>query len=232
LLRAIGPTLAGFGVSGALEDPQLILLSGAAVVERNDNWQSQAAPARIVAVGAQVGAFPLPAATADAALLSTVATGAYTAHVIAPAGAGTALVEVYDGGGAPGARLANLSARTLLRADGAIIAGFVVEGNPRTLLIRAAGPALAEFGLPDALPDPTLQLFQGASLLAENNDWGAGGGMDIWRRIEAAVGAFALPASGRDAALLVTLPPGSYTAKVNGTSRTGGSVLVEIYEVP
>ncbi len=233
LLRAIGPTLAGFGVSGALADPQLMLLSGGTVVERNDNWETQAAASRVAAVGTQVGAFPLPANTADAALLSTLSAGAYTAHVVSGGGAGTALMEVYDAGGTSGARLANLSARTTLRPNGgALIAGFVVEEKTRTLMIRAAGPVLAAFGLTDAVADPQLKLFRGAELLAENDNWSASGSPERWRAVDAAVGAFALPAGSRDAALLVTLPPGAYTAQVSGVAGGTGTTLVEIYEVP
>lgn len=233
LLRAIGPTLAGFGVSGALPDPQLMLLQGGTVLERNDNWDAQPAAARVVAIGTQVGAFPLPGQSADAALLSTVSAGAYTAHVVSPAGDGTALMEVYDSGGTAGARLANLSARTAVRAGGGtLIAGFVVEEQPRTLLLRAAGPVLAAFGLSDALPDPQLRLFRGAELLAENDNWSASGSPERFRTTEATVGAFAFPAGSRDAALLVTLPPGAYTAQVGGAAGTGGAALIEIYEVP
>jgi outer membrane protein assembly factor BamB len=233
LLRAVGPTLARFGVGDALADPQLVLLSGNALVDRNDNWENQAFPARITTIGAQVGAFPLPANAADAALAAAAGAGAYTTHIVSEAGSGIALMEVYDGGGGDGARLANLSARSRVRAGGGtLIAGFVVSGNSRTLLIRAVGPALAAFGIPGVLRDPKLRLFRETDLEAENDEWSVAGGPERWRSLESAVGAFPLPVGGRDAALLVTLPPGAYTVQLSGADGLGGDALIEIYEVP
>jgi hypothetical protein len=74
-----------------------------------------------------------------------------------------------------------------------------------------------------------LDLYRGSTLLQGNDDWG---GTTELSAAFGAVGAFALPTGSRDAALLVTLPPGSYTAQVSGVTNTTGVALVEIYELP
>ncbi|MBM3842026.1 MAG: hypothetical protein FJ397_01980 [Verrucomicrobia bacterium] len=112
----------------------------------------------------------------------------------------------------------------------ALIAGFVVAGNtPATVLVRAVGPALAAFGVDDAAGDPKLEMFRGTTFLAENNDWN--GDRQV-AALAASVGAFPLPLNGsKDAVLLLTLPPGTYTAQTIDTDRRGGSALLEVYEI-
>ena len=92
------------------------------------------------------------------------------------------------------------------------------------------GPGLAQFGITGALVDPRLQLFTGTTVLRENDNWG---GETQLTAVGNSVGAFALsdPAS-RDAVLLVTLSPGSYTAQVSGVNNGTGIALVEVYDVP
>ncbi|MEI7553400.1 MAG: fibronectin type III domain-containing protein, partial [Verrucomicrobiota bacterium] len=149
LVRAVGPTLASYGVTGTLADPSLALIPQGAstALATNDNW---AGDAQLTAVGNTVGAFPLSsAASKDAALYLTPAKGAYTVQVTGVGGAeGIALAEIYDASGADGTastpRLINVSARAQVgTGDGVLIAGFVVEGTAsRTVLIRAVGPTL------------------------------------------------------------------------------------------
>ena len=94
LIRAIGPTLGGFGVADTVADPQLALFSGQTERARNDNWGGGTA---LAAAFAQVGAFGLAADSRDAALLATLAPGNYTVQVSGVAGTtGVALVEVYE----------------------------------------------------------------------------------------------------------------------------------------
>ncbi len=94
LVRAIGPTLGGFGVSGALSDPKLELFAGAGKINENDNWGGSAA---LSAAFASVAAFPLVATTRDAVLLVTLAPGGYTAQISGVNNTvGVALVEVYE----------------------------------------------------------------------------------------------------------------------------------------
>ena len=94
LVRAIGPTLAAFGVTGALSDPRLELYSGSTQLFANDDWANASA---LAATTARVGAFALPPASRDSALVTTLAPGAYTAQVSGAANStGIALVEVYE----------------------------------------------------------------------------------------------------------------------------------------
>ncbi len=230
LVRGIGPGLTQFGLAGALPDPQLRLFNGAGFqTNLNDDWGGGAG---LAGAFAAVGAFALPATSKDAALLVALNAGAYTAQIISTAGTGTALVEAYDAEAtATPVRLVNLSARTQVgTGDDVLIIGFVVTGNgPTTVLLRAVGPGLAQFGVGGVLTDPQLRLFAAGSetALHVNDNWDSGLAPTF-----AATGAFALPVSSKDAALLVTLQPGAYTAVVSGVNNATGVALVEVYEVP
>ena len=241
LVRAIGPTLAGFGVSGALADPTLDFLQqgSSAPLATNDNWGGNAT---VTSVGNVVGAFALTdGASKDSALYLTPAAGIYALKIAGVGGAtGIALAEMYDASGtaytATIPRLINVSTRAQVGVgDGVLIAGFVIDGAAaRTVLIRAVGPTLTTYGVNGALADPQLELTQtvgGATvLIATNDNWL--GNPDI-QDFGATVGAFAFTNnSSKDSAILVTLRPGVYSAKVSGVGNTTGVALVEIYEVP
>jgi hypothetical protein len=233
LVRAVGPTLSVFGVTGLLADPQLTVLSSTqSVVASNDNWGGTAA---LTAAFAQTGAFPLPPASLDSAVLTSLAPGAYTAQVVGAAGGtGVVLMEVYDADTAasPTARFINLSARgTAGTAADELTVGFVVTGpSSETVLIRAIGPTLATFSVAGALADPQLSVYNASgNVIAFNDNWG---GTAALQAAFAAVNAFSLPAASADSALLVTLPPGAYTAQVNGANGSTGTALLEVYEVP
>jgi hypothetical protein len=240
LVRAVGPTLAGFGVSDALSDPKLdVFGAGDGVpIATNDNWGNPL----LEPVTARVGAFPLTgAASKDAALMMTASVGAYTAQIsAADSGLGTALAEIYDTSegtlGASSPRLVNVSARAQVGSGaGLLIAGFTLSGEvARTLLIRALGPTLGGLGVTGALANPRLEIFaSGASApQTTNDDWGSAANAAQIATTSANVGAFPLNADSRDAVVLVSLAPGSYTAQVSGIGNTSGNALVEIYEVP
>ncbi len=238
LVRAAGPALAAFGLSGVLADPRLELFDGATVIATNDDWSSATNAGAVSAAAAGVGAFPFAVGARDAALLATLAPGAYTVRASgAEAGTGVALVEVYDAdaAGATGrGRFVNLATRGVVGTGANImIPGYVITGTAaKTLLIRAAGPALAGFGLAGTLADPVLTLFSGAQPLLTNDNWGDAPNLAQLRVAATRVGAFAFADDSKDAALLVTLPPGSYTVQASGVGDTTGVALVEIYEVP
>jgi hypothetical protein len=245
LIRASGPALANFGVSGTLADPKLTLNKSnsdgtSTVIGTDSGWGGNAA---VAAAASEVGAFAWTASTSlDSALVQTLSAGDYTAQVTGASGdSGVALAEVYDatpsGTYTPSqSRLINISARVEVGTGGNIlIAGFVIGGTTsRTVLIRGSGPILKAFGLTGVLPDPQLSLFQSvnnASTLIETNT-GWGGSAQI-AAAAASVGAFSWGSSATpDSAILVTLPPGSYTAQVAGASGDTGVALVEVYEVP
>jgi len=140
------------------------------------------------------------------------------------------LVAVPDPG-----QLVNISLRGRPGAGAdVLVAGFVIDGNvPRRVLVRGIGPELLRFGVGDAHPDPFLRLFDGdGAELATNDDWGASADATEIADTARAVGAFTLAAGGKDAVLLRTLLPGSFTAHVSGPSGVSGIALVEVYEVP
>jgi len=236
LIRASGPALVPFGVAGTLPDPQLQLFSGSTVLGTNNGWKGST---QIASAAASVGAFAWNTPSShDSALLETLAGGPYTAQVAGESGdMGVALAEVYDATPAgtytaATPRIVNISARVVVGTGGNIlIAGFAIGGSTaRTVLIRASGPALVPFGVAGPLPDPQLQLYSGSTLLESNYGWG---GNPLISSTAASVGAFAWgSAASKDSAILVTLPPGTYTAQVSGVSGDTGVALIEIYEVP
>ncbi len=232
LLRAVGPTLGTFGVPGTLDDPRLALFNAAsAQTHQNDDWGGGAA---LTSAFDAVGAFRLPAASKDAVLLNYLAAGGYTAQVSGAAGtSGVVLLEAYDSdAGSPLARYTNLSARNQVGTGGNIlIVGFNITGNgPKNLLIRAVGPGLAQFGVTGTLADPQLAIFNSSGTQTnQNDDWGGGAALAA---TFTSVGAFNLPAASKDAALSITLQPGSYTAQVSGIANSTGVALAEIYELP
>lgn len=239
LTRAAGPGLAPFGVANVLADPQLALVpaGGSTVVAANNDWDAAAVPSLATAF-AQAGAFAFPVGSKDAALLFTTtpeATG-YTATVSGVGGqTGTALVEVYDASTTPAApdrpRLINVATRGEVSPGVPLVAGFVLRGTqPRRVLIRAAGPAIAGLNVAQAIADPTLSLFRGSTQLAENDDWSLGRSPAAVAATAARAGAFPFAADSLDAALLVTLEPGAYTAVVTGVNGTTGLALVEVYD--
>jgi cyclophilin family peptidyl-prolyl cis-trans isomerase len=235
LVRGIGPSLAQFGVRNAMPDPVLEVYRGAERIAENDNWSGNT---EIAVRTSQVGAFAFSGALSlDSAAAITSAVGSYTVQLRdKSAGAGTVLAEVYDASpsaqiGERTPRLVNLSARARVEAEGGILtAGFVIGGTtPATVLVRAAGPALAGFGVEDVLADPRLQLYRGTTLLNENDDWD---GEAQVAALAGSVGAFALPGGGsKDAVMLVTLSPGAYTVQVSDPANRGGVVLIEAYEI-
>ncbi len=234
LVRAIGPTLGVFGVGGVLADPQLALFRNSTQIAVNSGWGGTATLSNAFV---QVGAFPLAATTRDSALLTTVPSTAYTAQVSsASGGTGVALVEVYDADPASSATaFTNLSARTFAGTGAqTLIAGFVLSGNvPKTYVIRGIGPGLAQFGVTGTLANPRLELHTTVNnqdvIVASNAGWG---GAQALSAAFTQVAAFPLSAASADAALLISLTPGSYTAQVAGVGGTTGVALVEVYEVP
>ena len=224
LIRGVGPTLGAFGVTGSYTDPRVEVFNAASTkIDENEDWN-----AGLSSAFAAVGAFALSAASKDAAL-QLAASGAHSTHVKGP-NSGVVLVELYDSGSGMAVRLVNVSARNFVgTGDNILIAGFVVDGTVgKTLLIRAVGPTLASFGVGGTLNDPKLEILNGAGVrVVENDNWSA-----TLAPIATSVGAFPLVTDSRDAAVLVTLPPGSYSAQISGISGGTGEALVEVYEVP
>ncbi len=242
LVRAVGPTLSTFGVAGALSAARLEIFRGQTSLAVGNDWGTPAAggasAAVLAATAARVGAFALPAGSRDAALLLTLEPGAYTAVVAGQGGAsGVALVEVYDAteGAIPRSqRIVNIATRaTAGVGENALIAGFVVTGTvPKRVLIRGVGPSLTQFGITNALARPQLSVSAGTTVLAQNAGWSTSPDAASITAGSAQAGAFALGLASADAALIVSLAPGAYTAQVTGAGGTTGVALVEVYELP
>jgi hypothetical protein len=238
LIRGVGPTLrSAFGLTTAAAAPRLDLARGTTVIASNVDWTKSSNTTEIAAAAALSGAFPLGAASADSVILTTLPPGQYTASCsAADAKPGVALVEVYDlSGGTTAQKLVNISTRALAGSgDNVLTAGVVVSGNaPKRVLIRAVGPTLASFGLTSALARPQLTLFNSAGAsVATNAGWSTTADAGAIVEAAARAGAFAFAAGSLDAALLVNLAPGNYTAQVTGVGGTSGLALVEIYELP
>lgn len=223
LIRAAGPALTAFGLGG-MSDPKLELFVGGATTATatNDDW-----PASLSGTFASVGAFGFAAGSKDAALSQSLA-GSFTVRA-SGTGAGVILVEAYDTAGGTSPRLINLSARNRVgTGDDILIAGFSIAGaGSKQVLIRAVGPTLGTFGVPGPLADPILRVIDSkGATIASNDNWAA-----TLAATFVQVGAFPLAAASRDAALVVTLPAGTYTIQVSGVNNGTGEALVEVYEV-
>lgn len=240
LLRAVGPGLAPYGITTYLPDPAFTIYQNVDGTntprESNDDWSAST----IGDAFTQVGAFDLPAGSADAALVMTMTPGVYTAPIPNPADDNAVvLVELYDMANADsGPRVVNLSSRGFVGSGSDLmIAGFVIPGEvPRRLLIRAVGPTLASYGVADTLADPVLEVVQNGPdqttyRLAQNDDWFRAENAAELATLMHTLGAFPLGPSSRDAATLVELEPGAYSVLIRGTNDTTGIALVEIYAV-
>jgi CSLREA domain-containing protein len=221
IIRGIGPSLAQF-FNGVLVDPTLELFQGNTLLDSNDNWIDRRA--EIEATGIP------PANDLESAIVRTLAPGAYTAIVRGKNDSiGIGLVEAYDLDQAANSKLANISTRGFVDSgDNVMIGGFIIGNNGgggATVVVRAIGPALGNFGIAGALQDPTLNLVNAQGVvLRSNNNW-----RDSQQSEIEAVGL--QPGDDRECAVVQTLAPGNYTAIVRGNGNTTGVGLVEVYNV-
>jgi len=245
LVRGDGPALAAFGSTTYLAQPKLQLFSATGtVLATNTGWGGSAT---LSAIFVQTGAFPLAVGSADAAMLMALSQGSYSAQITnaGTTAGGGALLEVYDADASPGTetqRLVNISNLGLVGPSGSVTAGFIISGNsPEKVLIRGVGPSLSSFGVSPLLADPQLTVYTSSQVVvAQNNDWGTpiavttgqttAAASDI-TAADAAAGAFPLVVGSKDAAIIITLAPGNYSAQVTGVAGATGMALVEVYEL-
>jgi type VI protein secretion system component Hcp len=219
VLRALGPTLAQFGVAGFLQNPTLELHNSAgAVIASNDDW-TQAANAQSIPVNLR------PPDNHEPALLVNLIPGAYTAIVRGVNNTtGIALAEAYDIAAGSTSHLSNISTRGFVQTgENVMIAGVIVQLNTENVLVRALGPTLASFGITSALANPTLELRDAnGALLSANDNWKSTQQAEISATGKA-------PPNDLESAVGRTLAPGNYTAIVRGLNNTTGVALVEVY---
>lgn len=226
MIRGIGPSS---GLTGALADPVLELHdSTGATIASNDNWGNAANRQEIVDTGIA------PVSPNEAAILTTLPSDpnsvAYTAIVKgANNTTGLGLVEVYDLDSGPGSTLLNIATRGQVNVDpNALIGGFFLGGTEsKRVLVRAIGPSLAFFGIPNALADPILELRNSSgTLLDSNDDWGLSPNQ---AEIQASGTA---PTNPKESAVIQILSAAPYTAIVRGVNSTAGVGSVEVYQLP
>jgi hypothetical protein len=131
--------------------------------------------------------------------------------------------------------LGNISTRSFVQTGtNVMIGGFIIEGSePKTVIVRAIGPELTRFGVPNALADPTLELHSTGALIASNNNWQTTviGGIITSDQVSAIQNSGHAPTQPSESAIIATLQPGNYTAIVRGVNNTVGVALVEVYDL-
>ena len=122
--------------------------------------------------------------------------------------------------------LANISTRMDVQTGANVmIGGFIVTGmEPKKVVVRALGPTLTKFNVPNALPNPTLELHGSQGLIASNDNWRISQQNDL-------IATGYAPPNDLECAILSVLNPGSYTAIVRGAGATTGVALVEVYDL-
>ncbi len=224
VLRALGPSLSGSGLSGVLANPVLNLYNAShTLIARNDNWQSDPHHADIQKNGLA------PPELLESATLQTLAPGAYTVVVSGKNGAhGIGVIELYDLSPLSNSKLAKMSGRGYAgTGDNVLISRFVVgDVDSATVVVRALGPSLGALGVSNPLSDPVLTIYDSSgSVIASNDNW-----LDNVNWIDIQKNALS-PPNERESALVLHLPPGGYTAIVRGANGATGNALVEVYDL-
>jgi hypothetical protein len=224
VVRALGPSLGAFGVSGFLTDPVLTVHnSSGTVIARNDNWQTDPGAALIAANGLA------PGNPSESATIQTLASGAYTVVVTGQNSTqGVSLAEIYDVSSQSNSMLANVSGRGYVSTgNNVLIGGFIIgDVASATVVVRALGPSLASFGVSNPLSDPVLEIHDShGSLIASNDNW-----QDNNNAIDVQLNGLA-PPNALESALVLHLPAGEYTAIVRGANGATGNALVEVYHL-
>jgi len=145
-------------------------------------------------------------------------------------------VGAFEYGGAPPATLGNISTRAFVQTgDNVVIGGFMLQGiGPKRVIIRAIGPELTQYGVPNALANPRLELHDcTGALIASNDNWQftiIGGIITHDQGVEIRDSGYA-PGNPLESAIIADLPPGNYTAIVRGVNNITGVALVEAYDL-
>jgi hypothetical protein len=240
IIRAIGPELTQYGITDALANPRLELHNGGgALIASNDDWQTTILGGIITSnqVSDIQNSGHVPTAASESAIIANLQPGNYTAIVRGVNNtAAVALVEVYDL--SPGASLSldNISTRSFVQTgEHVMIGGFIVQGSgPKRVIIRAIGPELTQYGISDALANPTLELHNGSgALIASNDDWQTTilGGIITSNQVSDIQNRGHVPTVASESAIIANLQPGNYTAVVHGVNNIVGVALVEVYDL-
>jgi len=240
IIRAIGPELTQYGVPDPLANPTLELHDGTgALIASNNNWGTTIIGGIITANQVQDirNSGYAPGDELESAIIADLAPGNYTAIMGGVDNmTGVGLVEVDDLSPDTHSILGNISTRAFVQTgDNVMIGGFIVQGStPKRVIVRAIGPELTQYGVPNAMVNPTLELHDGAGgLIASNDNWQHTtiGGIITSDQVRDIMATRLAPRDPRESAIIVDLPPGNYTAIVRGKNNTTGVALVEVYDL-
>ena len=223
LVRALGPSLAQFGLTGVLVNPELELRGPNGFLLTNDEWRDSQ-EAEISATGLA------PANFHESAILSPLSPGAYTAIIKGLSNtSGVGLIEVYDLDQSADLKLANISTRAFVSTgNDIVIAGFRLGNNSGgdSVVVRGIGPSLATMGITSALANPTLSLRNSnGTLLVANDNW-----QDEPVQAAELTTLGLAPTNDLESGIAVTLPPGLYTGLLAGQNNGVGLGMVEVYD--
>src|SRR6476660_9601766 len=243
IIRALGPELTQYGVADALHNPTLELHDGTgALIASNDNWVTTIIGGIITQnqVRDIMNSGHAPSNGLESAIIADLLPGNYTAIVRGVNDTtGVGLVEVYDldnPGTVPSSFLRNISSRSVvLTGDNVMIGGFIVQGSgTKRVIVRAIGPELTRYGVRNVLTDPTLELHNAAgALIASNDNWQTTviGGIITRDQVMDIQSSGHAPTQSSESAIIADLPPGRYTAIVQGKNIIVGVALVEVYDL-
>jgi hypothetical protein len=240
IIRAIGPELTQYGVPNVLANPTLELHDRTgALIASNDNWWHTIIGGIITSDqrGDIRNSGYAPGDGRESAIIAELPAGNYTAIVRGVNNStGVALVDVYDLTPDSNSILGNISTRSFVQTgDNVMIGGFIVQGaQPKRVILRAIGPELTQYGVPNAMVNPTLELYDAnGTLIASNHNWRTtiiGGVITSDQRGDIRNSGYA-PGDGSESAIIADLPAGNYTAIVRGVNNTNGVALVEVYDL-
>ncbi len=225
IIRGRGPSLP-VEVPDRLADPVLELHAGnGALLFTNNDWR-ESQESQIMATGLQ------PAFDVESAMVASLQPGNYTAIMSGNGGtSGSGIVEIFDLNPGSGSQLGNISSRGLVQtADNVMIGGIIVGNNigAAKMLVRARGPSLADDGVSNTLPDPTLELHDmNGALIRSNDNW-----QDDAAQAAQIAATGLQPSNSLESAIVAGLAPGNYTAIVAGKNGGTGIGLVEAFKVP
>jgi len=209
-----------------------------ALIASNDNWVTTIIGGIITAnqVAAIRASGYAPTNVMESAMIVSLPPGNYTAIARGVNNMmGIGLVEVYDLSASTASSLRNISTRSSVQTDqNVMIGGFIIQGTlAKRVVVRALGPELSQYGVPDTLPDPTLELHgPNGALIASNDNWGTTiiGGIITADQVAAIRASGYAPTDAAESAMIVSLPPGNYTAIVRAKTIIIGVALVEVYD--
>lgn len=226
VVRGIGPSLTNYGITGVLLDPtvQLVRQSDNVVIATNDDWGSVSNVSELIATGFA------PSHGKESAIYMTLQPGAYTA-VVSGVGetSGVGLVEIYEVDQAETPMISISTRGQVLTGFNVMIGGFIIQGNaPKTVLVRAVGPTLAKYGVSGVLTDPMMEIIRisDGAKIAQNDDWQT---QAIAADVSAITATGLMPEDPLESTILLTLPPGAYTAVVNGKGGGTGVGIIEVF---